>query len=108
MVDYVDKMIGHTLTTKQTPPGGVKVKKVMIAEALNIVSEKYFAILLDWNTSGPLIVGSQQGGMDIEEVATKTPDAIFKVGCISVNIALKKFIYIPPPFSMAGILYHRV
>ena len=80
VVDYVDNMIGHSLTTKQTPPEGVKVKKVMIAEALNIISEKYFAILLDWNTSGPLIVGSKQGGMDIEEVAHKNPEAIFKVG----------------------------
>ena len=72
-------MIGQNLVTKQTPPEGVKVKKVMIAEALNIISEKYFAILLDWNTNGPLIVGSKQGGMDIEEVAKNSPDAIFKV-----------------------------
>lgn len=78
VVDYVDKMIGQNLVTKQTPPEGVKVKKVMIAEALNIISEKYFAILLDWNTNGPLIVGSKQGGMDIEEVAKNSPDAIFK------------------------------
>ena len=78
-MEYVENMIGHKLTTKQTPPGGVEVKKVMIAEALNITSEKYFAILLDWETNGPLIVGSRKGGMDIEEVAKNDPDAIFKV-----------------------------
>lgn len=79
VVHYVDNMLGHKLTTKQTPPGGVLVKKVMIAEALNIISEKYFAILLDWETNGPLIVGSHKGGMDIEEVARTDPGAIFKV-----------------------------
>ncbi len=51
----------------------------MVAEALDIDRETYFAILLDRATAGPVLVGSPQGGMDIEEVAEKTPDAIFKV-----------------------------
>jgi len=75
----VESMIGNTLTTKQTPPGGVQVKKVMVAEALDISRETYFAILMDRSFNGPVMVGSPEGGVDIEEVAEKKPDAIFKI-----------------------------
>lgn len=51
----------------------------MVAEALDISRETYFAILLDRDHNGPVMVGSPDGGMDIEEVASKTPERIFKV-----------------------------
>ncbi len=51
----------------------------MVAQALDISRETYFAILLDRETSGPIMVGSPKGGVDIEEVAAKDPGAIFKV-----------------------------
>lgn len=51
----------------------------MVAEALDISRETYFAILMDRSYNGPVMVGSPSGGMDIEEVAEKTPDLIFKV-----------------------------
>ena len=51
----------------------------MVAQALDIARETYFAILLDRETSGPIMVGSPKGGVDIEEVAAKDPGAIFKV-----------------------------
>ncbi len=51
----------------------------MVAEALDIERETYLAILMDRELMGPVIVGSPQGGMDIEEVAEKTPELIFKV-----------------------------
>ena len=51
----------------------------MIAEALDISRETYLAILMDRSFNGPVIVGSPFGGMDIEEVAEKNPEAIFKV-----------------------------
>ncbi|KAI9521243.1 Succinate--CoA ligase [GDP-forming] subunit beta, mitochondrial, partial [Dissostichus eleginoides] len=51
---------------------------VMVAEALDITRETYFAILMDRACNGPVMVGSPQGGMDIEEVADKTPELIFK------------------------------
>ncbi|XP_025064627.1 succinate--CoA ligase [GDP-forming] subunit beta, mitochondrial [Alligator sinensis] len=72
------QMIGYNLATKQTPKDGVKVKKVMVAEALDISRETYFAILMDRASSGPVMVGSPQGGVDIEEVAATTPHLIFK------------------------------
>jgi len=61
-------MLNFKLETKQTKPGGVLVEKLMIAEALDISRETYFAILLDRNFDGPVMIGSPVGGMDIEEV----------------------------------------
>ncbi|XP_039626783.1 succinyl-CoA ligase [GDP-forming] subunit beta, mitochondrial [Polypterus senegalus] len=76
--ELANKMLGFSLTTKQTPKEGVKVKKVMVAEALDISRETYFAILMDRACNGPVMVGSPQGGVDIEEVAASTPELIFK------------------------------
>lgn len=52
--------------------------QVMVAEALNISRETYFAILMDRACNGPVLVGSPQGGVDIEEVAASSPELIFK------------------------------
>lgn len=51
----------------------------MVAEALDISRETYFAILMDRSYNGPVMVGSPQGGVDIEEVAAGNPELIFKV-----------------------------
>ena len=51
----------------------------MVAEALDIARETYFAIVLDRAYQGPVLVGSPAGGVDIEEVAASTPEKIFKV-----------------------------
>ncbi|MBN3284900.1 SUCB2 ligase, partial [Polyodon spathula] len=72
------QMLGFNLTTKQTPKEGVKVNTVMVAEALDISRETYFAILMDRACNGPVMVGSPQGGVDIEEVAASSPEKIFK------------------------------
>ncbi|ESO94729.1 hypothetical protein LOTGIDRAFT_203895 [Lottia gigantea] len=77
LCELVEKMLGQSLITKQTPTEGVKVSKVMVAEALDIARETYFAILMDRKHNGPVMVGSPQGGMDIEDVAEKNPEAIF-------------------------------
>uniref|UniRef100_A0A915KGA4 Uncharacterized protein n=1 Tax=Romanomermis culicivorax TaxID=13658 RepID=A0A915KGA4_ROMCU len=76
---YVEKMVGHKLITNQTGKDGVLVKKVMIAESANLTRETYVAILMDRENQGPVIVVSPAGGMDIEDVAQKTPNLIFKV-----------------------------
>lgn len=55
----------------------------MVAEALDISRETYLAILMDRSHNGPVIVGSPQGGVDIEEVAASSPELIFKVCLIS-------------------------
>merc|ERR1712241_1386888 len=75
----VKRMVGHRLITKQTPREGIPVSKVMVAEAIDITRETYFCILRDREFNGPVIVASPDGGVDIEEVAEKTPDRIKKV-----------------------------
>ena len=72
-------MLGNRLITKQTPKEGIPVSKVMVAEAIDITRETYFCILMDRESNGPVIVASPDGGVDIEEVAEKTPDRIKKV-----------------------------
>ena len=67
------------LVTKQTPPGGVPVSKVMVAEAIDITRETYFCIMMDRESNGPVIIASPDGGVDIEEVAEKTPERIKKM-----------------------------
>lgn len=67
MRDLASKMLNHKLVTKQTKPEGVLVEKLMIAEALDISRETYFAILLDRTFDGPVMIGSPVGGVDIEE-----------------------------------------
>jgi succinyl-CoA synthetase beta subunit len=72
-----EKMLGNHLVTQQTPPSGVPVREVMIAESLTFDKEYYFAILMDRASQGPVVVASTEGGMDIEKVAEKTPERIF-------------------------------
>jgi succinyl-CoA synthetase beta subunit len=74
-----DKMVGFNLVTKQTPPGGVPVNHIMVAEALDIERETYFAILMDREHNGPVMVGSPDGGVDIEEVAESNPESIYSI-----------------------------
>ena len=76
--EYAEKMIGQTLVTKQTGEEGKLVRKVMIAESVDIKHEYYLAILMDRATAAPVIVASTEGGMDIEEVAESTPDKILR------------------------------
>eukprot|EP01100_Stratorugosa_tubuloviscum_P004065 TRINITY_DN1_c2_g1_i1.p1 TRINITY_DN1_c2_g1~~TRINITY_DN1_c2_g1_i1.p1 ORF type:complete len:421 (-),score=237.30 TRINITY_DN1_c2_g1_i1:167-1429(-) len=72
-----EKMLGFKLTTKQTSPEGVPVRKLLIAESVNFEHEYYLAILMDRAYLGPVIIASPQGGMDIEQVAEETPHLIF-------------------------------
>ncbi|MFQ5453300.1 MAG: ATP-grasp domain-containing protein, partial [Candidatus Zixiibacteriota bacterium] len=58
---------------------GLKVKKVLVTVAEDIISESYVGIVLDRVTKKPVIMVSPEGGVDIEEVAAKTPEKIFKM-----------------------------
>jgi succinyl-CoA synthetase beta subunit len=71
-------MLGNVLVTKQTGAEGRLVSKLLIASAPNIQRELYLAVLLDRSTSKPVIMASTAGGMDIEEVAAKTPEKIIR------------------------------
>lgn len=74
-----EQILGMQLITHQTGPEGQKVKSVLVEEASAIANELYFAIVLDRATSRPILMLSTEGGMDIEEVAEKTPEKIVKV-----------------------------
>jgi succinyl-CoA synthetase beta subunit len=71
-------MLGNVLVTKQTGAEGRFVSKLLVAAAPHIQKELYLAVLLDRASSRPIIMASTEGGMDIEEVAAKTPEKIVK------------------------------
>ncbi len=72
-------MIGMTLVTHQTGPEGRKVGRVLIEEGLQMERELYLSLLLDRAAGKPVMMASAAGGMDIEEVAAKTPEKIVRV-----------------------------
>jgi succinyl-CoA synthetase beta subunit len=76
--DIAGKMLGQTLVTHQTGADGKLVSKVLIAKSVDIAKENYFAILFDRASSRHAIIASTEGGMNIEEVAAKTPEKIVK------------------------------
>ncbi len=76
--DIAGKMLGQTLVTHQTGPEGKLVSKVLIAKSVDISRELYFAVLFDRASSRHAIIASTEGGMNIEEVAEKTPEKITK------------------------------
>ena len=86
----IQGMMGMQLVTHQTGPEGKEVKKILVTEALDIKSEFYVAITLDRAKEMNVIMVSPEGGVDIEEVAEKTPEKIHKVW-IEPNYNLRGF-----------------
>ncbi len=76
--DIAGKMLGQVLVTHQTGEEGKLVSKVLIASSVDIAKEYYFAVLFDRATSRHAIIASTEGGMNIEEVAEKTPEKIIR------------------------------
>src|SRR5580704_9834261 len=76
--EIAQNMLGHYLVTNQTGPDGRLVRKVMVAESVDIQREVYFAILMDRESNAPVVVVSTEGGVDIEAVAEKSPDKIYR------------------------------
>jgi succinyl-CoA synthetase beta subunit len=84
------QLIGTRLVTHQTGPEGVPVSKVLVEEASDVSSELYLSILIDGVSHLPVMMASQAGGMEIEEVAQSTPERIFK-SYIDPAIGLQPF-----------------
>ncbi len=72
-------MLGHVLVTHQTGPAGREVRRVYIEQGCDIRRELYLSMLIDRASSRVTIMASTEGGMEIEEVAAKTPEKILKV-----------------------------
>src|SRR5690625_5053618 len=76
--ENAEDILGKVLVTPQTGPEGKEVKRLLIEEGCNIDKEYYIGLVLDRNTSKIVLMGSEEGGMEIEEVAAETPEKIFK------------------------------
>ncbi|HMW81698.1 ADP-forming succinate--CoA ligase subunit beta [Accumulibacter sp.] len=76
---YANQILGMQLVTHQTGPQGQKVRRLLIEEGADIRKEYYVAALTDRATQTVAMMASSEGGMDIEEVAHKTPEKIIKV-----------------------------
>ncbi|WP_203332616.1 ADP-forming succinate--CoA ligase subunit beta [Planococcus beigongshangi] len=75
--EYAKELLGKVLVTHQTGPEGKEVKRLYIEAGSNIEKEYYLGLVLDRETSRVTLMGSEEGGMDIEEVAANTPERIF-------------------------------
>ena len=72
------EILGMNLVTNQTGPSGLPVNSVLIEEAIEIDRELYLSVAIDGSAAMPVIIASQEGGMDIEEVAAQRPEAILR------------------------------
>lgn len=75
---FSKELLGKILVTHQTGPDGKEVKRLYIEEGSDIKKEYYLSLVLDRATSSVVMMGSEEGGMDIEEVAETNPEKIFK------------------------------
>lgn len=74
---YAKELLGKILVTHQTGPEGKEVKRLYIEQGSDIQKEYYLSLVVDRATSRVTLMGSEEGGMDIEEVAAATPEKIF-------------------------------
>jgi succinyl-CoA synthetase beta subunit len=77
--DHAGRILGMQLVTHQTGPAGQKVRRLLIEEGADIKKELYIGLVVDRVTQQVTVMASSEGGMDIEEVAEKTPELIHKV-----------------------------
>ncbi|MCD7033796.1 ADP-forming succinate--CoA ligase subunit beta [Metabacillus sp. GX 13764] len=75
---YAEEILGKTLITHQTGPEGKEVKRLLVEEGCDIKKEYYIGLVLDRATSSVVLMASEEGGTEIEEVAEKTPEKIFR------------------------------
>tara|TARA_B100001971_G_scaffold215192_1_gene259758 strand:- start:12144 stop:13313 length:1170 start_codon:yes stop_codon:yes gene_type:complete len=88
---YAEEIIGMQLVTHQTGPEGKKVNLILIEQGCDIEHEYYCGIVLDRNTSKITFMASSEGGVDIEDVAAKTPEKIIKVA-VDPSVGFTPFI----------------
>jgi len=91
-IDACNKLWNKTLVTKQSGPTGKFISKLYIESGCNIAHEYYCSMLIDRSKNLVSIILSKEGGMDIEEVASKTPEKIFTIN-IDPLIGISSFIY---------------
>ena len=77
--EAANRLIGIRLVTHQTGPEGVPVSKVLVEEASDVARELYLSIMVDDVSRSPVVIASEAGGMEIEQIAQTNPEKIFKV-----------------------------
>ncbi|HMA67201.1 MAG TPA: ADP-forming succinate--CoA ligase subunit beta [Desulfosalsimonadaceae bacterium] len=77
--EHAGAILGMNLVTHQTGPEGKTVKKLLIEEGLDIAKELYLSLIVDRETANIMVIASEAGGVEIEEVAASTPEKIIKV-----------------------------
>ncbi|GAA4700657.1 ADP-forming succinate--CoA ligase subunit beta [Brevibacillus fulvus] len=75
---YAEQILGKVLVTHQTGPEGKEVKRLLIEQGCDIKKEYYIGLVVDRSTGRVVMMGSEEGGTEIEEVAARTPEKIFK------------------------------
>ena len=75
---YANELLGKVLVTHQTGPEGKEVKRLLVEEGCDIKKEYYVGVVIDRKTGRVTLMASEEGGTEIEEVAEKTPEKIFK------------------------------
>ncbi|MGL6145153.1 MAG: ADP-forming succinate--CoA ligase subunit beta [Macrococcoides caseolyticum] len=75
---YAKELLGKVLVTHQTGPEGKEIKRLLIEEGCDIQKEYYLGFVLDRATDSVVLMGSEEGGTEVEEVAEATPEKIFK------------------------------
>ncbi len=76
---FADGLLGTNLVTKQTGPEGVPVGVVLVEEVVDIAKELYLSVTVDGGAKSPVVIASEAGGVEIEEVAASTPEKIVQV-----------------------------
>jgi succinyl-CoA synthetase beta subunit len=76
--EAAQKILGMQLVTHQTGPVGQKVKRLLVEQGADIARELYLGVVVDRGAGRVVVMASQEGGMEIEEVAAKTPEKILK------------------------------
>ncbi len=82
---HASSILGMQLKTHQTGPEGQKVRRLLVEEGADIQKELYVGMVVDRGSQRVVLMASSEGGMDIEEVAAKTPDKIHKLGIDPMN-----------------------
>ena len=88
--EYATELLGKVLVTHQTGPEGKKVNRLLIEEGSNIAKEYYLSFVNDRNTAKIVMIGSEEGGMEIEKVAAEHPEKIIKE-YIDISVGLLPF-----------------
>jgi len=96
------EILGMTLHTPQTPPEGKLVRKVYVEAGSNIEKEYYLAILFDRSAEKFALVASTEGGMEIEVVASKTPEKIL-TALVDANVGLRDFVTLASAWASTRI-----